>query len=486
MSTKYLKYEAVIGLEVHCQLLTKSKLFSASSAVFGRPPNTQVDPVCLGLPGVLPVLNKEAVTYAVKMGLATHCKIANRSVFARKNYFYPDLPKGYQISQFEEPLCTGGFLEIEVQGERRKIGITRIHLEEDAGKSVHDETFVADDETLIDLNRAGVPLIEIVSQPDIRSAEEAASYLAEVRRVVRYLEICDGNMEEGSLRCDANISIRPYGQQALGVKTELKNLNSIRGVQKAIAYEIQRQDEILSKGGEIEQQTLLWDENRNETIVMRTKEESDDYRYFPDPDLPPLHVDESEIAAIFASLPELPAAREARLVVEYHIPEYDAGVLTASKELADYYENVAQLSGDPKATSNWIMGEVRREMNERQIDLSKFNVSATNLAQLIKLIKGGLISGKIAKSVFVEMVKTGKNPEVIVKEKGLLQISDIGRIDDQVKKVLDENLTEVAKYLAGNEQLLGFFVGQVMRATRGQANPKLVNDALRQALQERE
>ena len=485
MSTKHSKYEAVIGLEVHCQLLTKSKLFSGSSAAFGGPPNSQVDPVCLGLPGVLPVLNRQAVAYAVKMGLATQCKIANRSVFARKNYFYPDLPKGYQISQFEEPLCTAGCLEIAVQGKRRKIGITRIHLEEDAGKSVHDEAFVGEDETLVDLNRAGVPLIEIVSQPDIRSAEEAAAYLTELRRIVQYLEICDGNMEEGSLRCDANISVRPYGQHELGVKTELKNLNSIRGVQKAVEFEIMRQAEILSAGGEIEQQTLLWDENRNETIVMRTKEESDDYRYFPDPDLPPLQVDEDWIANIRASLPELPAARQARLTAEYQIPDYDAGVLTTSKELADYYEKVAQLSKDPKAASNWIMGEVRREMNERQIPSSEIGVSSADLAELIKLVKGGAISGRTAKAVFADMVTTGKNPEAIVQEKGLVQISDTAEIEDQVKKILDDNPAEVAKYLAGNEQVLGFFVGQVMRATRGQANPKLVNQTLRQALQER-
>ena len=480
-----MKYEPVIGLEVHAQLLTKSKIFSPSSAAFGGEPNTQVDPVCLGLPGVLPVLNERAVAFAIRMGLATKCRIARHSVFARKNYFYPDLPKGYQISQFEEPICEHGYLEIGLDREAKRIGIARIHLEEDAGKSIHAEEFVGENETLVDVNRCGVPLIEIVSEPDIRSPREAALYLTQIRQIVQYLNICDGNMEEGSLRCDANISVRLVGTEPFGVKTELKNMNSFKGVEKALEFEIARQIELLESGGTVIQETLLWDASRNVAIPMRSKEYSDDYRYFPDPDLVPLVISQDWVDEVKESLPELPRARRNRLVAEYQIPSYDAEVLTDTRELADYFEAVASESGDAKAASNWVMGEVLRVLKEECLNVGQISVKPAALGRLIKLVAEGAISGKIAKKVFAEMAVTGKEPDVVIREQGLVQISDAGAIREKVVAVLDANPAEVEKYLAGKEQVIGFLVGQVMRETRGQANPKVVNEILQEELQKR-
>ncbi|NIR52763.1 Asp-tRNA(Asn)/Glu-tRNA(Gln) amidotransferase subunit GatB [candidate division KSB1 bacterium] len=477
-----MNYEPIIGLEVHAQLLTDSKIFCRCKTKFGGEPNSQVCPVCLGLPGVLPVLNKRAVEFAVRLGLATNCHIAPHSIFARKNYFYPDLPKGYQISQFEEPLCAEGYVEFEVDGKIKRVGLIRIHLEEDAGKSVHAEEYVEENETLVDLNRCGVPLIEIVSKPDIRSPKEAALYLAQLRQIVQYLEICDGNMEQGSLRCDANISVRPAGSSKFGVKTELKNMNTIRGVEKAMELEVSRQIETLEAGRVVAQETLLWDANKNEIVSMRSKEYSHDYRYFPEPDLVPLQVESDWIDEIRRGLPELPLARKQRFIKQYGIPEHDVQVLIDNRDLADYFEQVAQNTGDAKTSSNWVRGEVLRILKEQQIDIKASAVSAANLAELIKLINNGTISGKIAKSVFEEMRKTGKSPDAIVEQKGLKQITDSGEIESQVKQVLADNPEEVKKYLSGKEQVLGFLVGQVMKATRGKANPKLVNEMLRKEL----
>lgn len=477
-----MEYEVVIGLEIHSQLQTQSKIFSHSSAAFGGEPNTKVDPVCLGLPGVLPVLNKQVVNYAMRMGLATNCRIAPLSIFARKNYFYPDSPKGYQISQFEEPICEHGYLDIETENGKKRIGITRIHLEEDAGKSVHSESFVASNETLIDVNRCGTPLIEIVSEPDMRSPQEAYAFLTQIRQIVQYLEICDGNMEEGSLRCDANISIRPKGQKELGVKTELKNMNSFRGVEKALEYEISRQIACAKSGDEIHQQTLLWDADKNIAIPMRSKEYSHDYRYFPEPDLTPVIINDDWIEEIKTSLPELPKARQNRFVDSYKLPQYDAEVLTDQKPLADYFEKVAETAGDAKQASNWVMGEVLRYLKEGDSDINNFRVSPEDLGTLLKSVSDGAINAKTAKSVLSEAVTTGKKPEAIIKEKNLVQISDTSELSEQVKKVLADNPNEVEKFLGGKEQVIGFLMGQVMRATRGQANPKVVNDILREQL----
>ncbi len=477
-----MKYEPVIGLEVHAQLLTKSKIFCRCSTTFGADPNCQTCPICLGMPGVLPVLNKLAVEFAIKMALATDCRIAENSIFARKNYFYPDLPKGYQISQYEEPLCEDGYIEIEIDGRIKKIGITRIHLEEDAGKSIHAEAFVGENETLIDVNRCGTPLIEIVGEPDIRLPKEAYLYLTRLRQIVRYLEICDGNMEEGSLRCDANVSVRKHGTKEFGVKTELKNMNSLRGVEKALEFEIERQIQTLERGGKVVQQTLLWDADKNVSIPMRSKEFAHDYRYFPEPDLIPLQIKSEWIEKVRQALPELPAVRRNRLVEQYGLPQYDADVLTETKALVDYFEETTKISGDAKTTSNWIMGEVLRVLKEARIDIKDLKIKPAELAALIKLIKDGTISGKIAKSVFDEMVTNGKKPDEIIKEKGLLQISDSAELEKHVLSVIDKNPDEVKKFLSGQEQVLGFLVGQIMKATRGRANPKVVNDILRREL----
>ncbi len=481
MSTE-VKYEPVIGLEVHAQLLTKSKIFSTSSAAFGGEPNTKADPVCLGLPGVLPVLNKQVVVFAMRMGLATNCSVAPISIFARKNYFYPDLPKGYQISQFEEPICEHGHIDVELESGRKRIGITRIHLEEDAGKSVHAESFVASDETLVDVNRCGVPLIEIVSEPDIRTPHEAYLYLTQIKQIVQYLGICDGNMEEGSLRCDANVSVRPVGRERFGVKTELKNMNSFRGVEKALEYEIERQTRLIEGGGEVVQQTLLWDADRGEAIAMRGKEDSHDYRYFTDPDLVPVKISSTWLDEVRESLPELPTARKGRFVSEYSLPAYDAEVLTDDRHVADYFEQLAEVCGDPKAASNWVMVEVLRQVKESGGGIRDFEVSPAALGKLIKLVQKGDINLKTGKAVFAEMATTGADAGDIIAQKGLAQISDAGELAGQVREVLQQNPGEVAKFKAGKEQVIGFLVGQVMRATGGKANPKLVNEILREEL----
>jgi aspartyl-tRNA(Asn)/glutamyl-tRNA(Gln) amidotransferase subunit B len=476
------KYEAVIGLEVHAQLLTESKAFCGCSTKFGNAPNTNVCPVCLGHPGVLPVLNKKVVEFTVLMGIATNCKINSRSIFARKNYFYPDLPKGYQISQYEEPICEHGFVEIELSdGSRKRIGITRIHMEEDAGKSIHDISI----DTLVDVNRCGVPLIEIVSEPDMRSPEEAYLYLSKVRQIVKYLSICDGNMEEGSLRCDANISVRLKGAEKFGTKTEVKNMNSFRNVERAINYEVERQIEILEDGGQITQQTLLWNADLNEVLPMRSKEEAHDYRYFPEPDLLPVVVDENWKKEIASGLPELPDIRKKRFTEHYQIPLYDAEIITQSKGIADYYEKVTAVTSDYKAASNWIMGDVLKVINEEKIDIKDFPVSAENLGELINIINKGTISGKIAKEVFPEMLKENKSPVEIVKEKNLLQISDASELENLVLKVIGEHPSEVEQYLDGKEKVFGFFIGQIMRQTGGKANPKIVNEILRKKLGEK-
>jgi aspartyl-tRNA(Asn)/glutamyl-tRNA(Gln) amidotransferase subunit B len=476
------KYEAVIGLEVHAQLLTDSKVFCRCSTKFGAEPNSQVCPVCLGMPGVLPVLNRRAVEFAIRMGLATNCRIATHSIFARKNYFYPDLPKGYQISQYEEPLCEDGYVDIELDGQLKRIGIIRIHLEEDAGKSIHAEEFVDPNETLVDINRCGVPLIEIVSKPDIRTPHEAYLYLTRLRQLVQYLDICDGNMEEGSLRCDANVSVRPKGSEGFGVKTELKNMNTIRGVEKALEYEVERQIREIEAGGTIEQQTLLWDAARNVAVPMRSKEFAHDYRYFPEPDLVPLQVSRQWVEEIRQQLPELPLERRNRLVEVYGIPPYDAGVLTETRALADYFEAVAKSTKDAKAASNWVMGEVLRVLKERKIEIDQFPVKPEALAEVLNLIADGTISGKIAKKVFEEMVESGKSASAIVQEKGLVQVSDRGVIEAAIDQALQENAKELERYLSGEEKLFGYFIGQVMRATRGKANPKMVNEVLREKL----
>ena len=469
-----MEFEPVIGLEVHAQLSTRSKIFSPASTEFGAPPNTQVNPICLGMPGVLPVVNGKALEYAVKAAIALNCKIHSRSRFARKNYFYPDLPKGYQISQYEEPFSTDGWLEVGANGSTKKIKITRIHIEEDAGKLVHDNTGSS---SYVDLNRAGVPLVEIVSEPDIANAEEAVLYLKKLRSILMYIGVCDGNMEEGSLRCDANVSVRPLGSETLGTKVEIKNVNSFKFIQKAIEYEIRRQVSVIEGGGSIVQETRLFDAQKGVTFSMRTKEEAHDYRYFPDPDLLPVVIEKEKIEELRASLPELPDVRLARFIEEYYLPEYDASVLTASKEIADYFEECLEHYDNPKAVSNWIMTEVMREMKEEG-DAGEIPVGPGNLAQLLQLIDDGTISGKIAKDVFSEMVSTGKTAKEIVGEKGIKQISDRGEIEAIIAGILKDHPKEISRYKAGDEKLIGFFVGKVMKATQGKANPKVVNEIL--------
>ncbi|MBI4632321.1 MAG: Asp-tRNA(Asn)/Glu-tRNA(Gln) amidotransferase subunit GatB [Deltaproteobacteria bacterium] len=474
-----MEYEPVIGLEVHAQLLTNSKIFCGCSTKFGGSPNSHTCPVCLGMPGVLPVLNKMVVEYAMKMALATACGINGECSFARKNYFYPDLPKGYQISQYAYPLAEHGHVDIEVNGGRKRIGITRIHMEEDAGKLMHDEHNPA---SYVDLNRTGVPLIEIVSEPDMRSSEEAAAYLKRLHETLVYLDICDGNMEEGSFRCDANVSIRPKGREAFGTRTELKNMNSFRNVQRALEYEIKRQQYILDDGGAVVQETRLWDDGQGVTHSMRSKEEAHDYRYFPDPDLVPVAVNGAWIEKVKEGLPELPLEKRERFVREYQIPPYDAGVLTASRALADYYEEVVRLSGQPKIASNWVMGDVLRFLNEEKRDIRKCPVKASALAAMIGLIEKGTISGKMAKELIEEMYKSGRPPEAIIKEKGMVQITDEGALSGTIAGVIAANPEQLAQYRAGKEKLFGFFVGQVMKATQGKANPPLINELLKKML----
>jgi aspartyl-tRNA(Asn)/glutamyl-tRNA(Gln) amidotransferase subunit B len=477
-------YEPVIGLEVHAQLLTTSKIFSPVSTKFGAEPNAQVSPICMGLPGVLPVLNRTAVEFAMRMGLATNCKIASHSVFARKHYFYPDLPKGYQISQYEEPLCEHGWVEIELEDNSRKhIRLIRIHLEEDAGKSIHAEAFVSENETLVDLNRCGVPLIEIVSGPDLSSPREAYFYLQYIRQLVRYLGICDGNMEEGSLRCDANVSVRPAGHKEFGTKTELKNMNSFRHVERAIEFEIQRQIKLLESGEKVEQETLLWDANRNQAIPMRTKEYAHDYRYFPDPDLAPVRVDEAWRQRLQAELPELPMARRDRFTQQYRLSKQHAEVLSEEKEVADFFEEAARRVKDPQTAANWVMGEVLRSLREQKIEIGAFKLSPAALAEIIQLLEQGAISAKTAKEVFEEMLVSGKPAKAIVGEKGLQQVSGTAEIEKAVAEILLAHPKEVERYRSGEAKVFGFLLGQLMRAMRGKANPQVANEILKQKLQ---
>ncbi len=474
-----MEYEAVMGLEIHAQLLTRSKIFCGCSTTFGASPNTHTCPVCLGMPGVLPVLNRQVVEFTLRMAVATHCTVAPFSRFARKNYFYPDLPKGYQISQYELPLARNGWVDIEADRGARRIRIHRIHMEEDAGKLIHDENKPL---SYVDYNRTGVPLMEIVSEPDIRTSEEASAYLKTVREILRYLEICDGNMEEGSLRCDANISLRPAGEQTLGTKTELKNMNSFRNVQRALEFEIRRQRALLERGVPIVQETRLWDTSRNITLSMRGKEEAHDYRYFPDPDLVPIQVSDEWVESVTASLPELPEARRDRFAREFGLPPYDARVLTSSKALANYFESVVRAFPQPKIVSNWIMSELLRELKRDEREIEDCPVPPEHLVELLRLIDTGVLSGKIAKSVFDEMYTSGKRAENIVREKGLVQVRDEGAIESIVDEVLAENPEEVSQYRSGKEKLFGFFVGQAMKKSRGKANPKLVNDILKSKL----
>ncbi len=468
-----MEFETVIGLEVHAQLKTDSKIFCGCSTRFGAAPNTNTCPVCLGMPGVLPVLNRKVVEYAMKMALATDCEINRRNQFARKNYFYPDLPKGYQISQFELPIAEHGSVEITVGETTRKIGITRIHMEEDAGKLVHDDF---EPKSYVDLNRTGTPLIEIVSEPDIRSPEEAAAYLRKLHAILRYLDICDGNMQEGSFRCDANISLRPRGEVKFGTRTELKNMNSFRNVLRALEYEERRQRDILLDGGSIVQETLLWDAAKNVTSSMRDKEEAHDYRYFPDPDLVPVVIDGKWIERTRESLPELPDQRMQRFMDQFELPRYDAEVLTSERELADYFEQAVGRYPQAKKLSNWMMTELLRVLKGEEQSITACKVTPENLADLLAMIDKGTISGKIAKTVFEEMLQTGKAPETVVKEKNLVQMSDEGDLVAVIREIIAANPEQAAQYRSGKTKVMGFFVGQLMKQTKGRANPKLANE----------
>ncbi|MBF0635161.1 MAG: Asp-tRNA(Asn)/Glu-tRNA(Gln) amidotransferase subunit GatB [Nitrospinae bacterium] len=477
-----MEYETVIGLEVHVQLSTKSKLFCSCSTKFGAEPNGNTCPVCLGMPGVLPTLNGEVVRRAIMVGLATGCKIAPYSTFARKNYFYPDLPKGYQISQFDQPICEHGEIEINLNGAPKRIGITRIHMEEDSGKLIHGENLGNPDSGYVDLNRASVPLLEIVSEPDLRSAEETKKYVEKLKTILEYLDVSDCNMEEGSLRCDANVSIRPMGEKKLGTRSELKNMNSFRFLTRAIEYEVERQKEILESGGRVIQETRLYDPDRNVTQSMRGKEEAHDYRYFPEPDLTPIEPSNEMIEKIRAELPELPDAKKDRFVAQYGLPLYDAEVLTASRGVADYFESAAKNVKTPKLVSNWVMGDILRVINDNGLAAADCPIKPENLAEMIRLIEDNVISGKIAKTVFEEMEKTGKSPKAIVEEKGLVQITDTSAIEAEIDKVISANPSQLADYKAGKTKLLGFFVGQVMRAMKGKANPEMLNKLLEERL----
>ncbi len=475
------EFEAVIGLEVHAELLTRSKMFCGCSATFGAPPNTHTCPICLGMPGVLPVINRRGVEYAIRTALALHGAIAPMSRFARKNYFYPDLPKAYQISQYELPLSEHGYVAFVLDGVERRIGIRRVHLEEDTGKLVHAGIMEEAESSLVDYNRCGVPLMEIVSEPDLRTPEEAAEYLRTLRAILVYLEVCDGNMEEGSFRCDANVSVRPAGAAELGVKVEVKNMNSFRNVQRALEFEIRRQIRALKDGEALVQETRLWNADHEITLSMRSKEHAHDYRYFPDPDLVPLVVDPAWIEEIRRQLPELPEAKRRRFVGDYGIPEYDAGVLTASRELAAYYETCVRAHNDPKAVSNWVMVELLGRLNKDGKDITRSPIPPERLASLLKLLATGAISGKMAKDFFDEMYASGADPAEILTRKGG-QITDAGELEAIVRAVVERHAGPVAGYRGGKETAFNFLIGQVMKATKGKANPKLVNDLLKTIL----
>jgi aspartyl-tRNA(Asn)/glutamyl-tRNA(Gln) amidotransferase subunit B len=475
-----MQWEPVIGLEVHAQLLTQSKIFSGAATRYGAQPNSQACIIDLGLPGTLPVLNKQAVNMAIKFGLAINAEIAPRSVFARKNYFYPDLPKGYQISQYDLPIVGKGTLNVDMHGQFKTVGITRAHLEEDAGKSIHD---ALDFMTGVDFNRAGNPLLEIVSEPELRSAEEAVAYLKTLHSLLRYLEICDGNMQEGSFRCDANVSVRPKGQKEFGTRTELKNINSFRFVEKAINYEIERQIDVLESGGTIQQETRLYNAEKNITLPMRSKEESHDYRYFPDPDLLPVNITSSMLEEAKSTLPELPWEKQQRFMQEYGLNDYDANVLTSSKDMASYYEVViSQGKISPKLAANWVLGELSAMLNKQGLDITESPIAAPEFALLLQRIEDNTISGKIAKTVFAEMLLGEKNADKIIETKGLKQVTDSSAIEKIIDEVVNNNPQQLAQYRSGKDKLFGFFVGQVMKATQGKANPQQVNDLLKQKL----
>ena len=477
-----MKYEVVIGLEVHAQLKTKSKIFCSCSTEFGRPPNENTCPVCLGMPGVLPVLNKKALHLAMRACLSTNCSILQVNRFARKNYFYPDLPKGYQISQFEFPLGLNGYINIQINGVKKKIGLTRIHMEEDAGKLIHGENLGSPGKSYVDFNRTGIPLVEIVSEPDLRSAQEAREYLTQLKAVLDYTEVSDCNMEEGSLRCDANVSLRLKGKKEFGKRTEIKNLNSFRFVQRAIEYEVDRQTQILEQGDSIVQETRLYDSNKGITFPMRSKEEAHDYRYFPEPDLVPVVIDDEWIRATKDTLPELPEQKRERFIQSYEIPEYDASVLTASRAMADYYEKSVFLYPKPKMISNWIMVELLREMKNDERKLEECLIKPENLTGLLNLIDEGIISAKMAKTVFKDMYHSGKPAKEIVFEKGLIQITDSSTIESLIDNVLQLNVEQVKQYKNGKEKVFGFLIGQIMNKTKGQANPALVNKLLKERI----
>jgi aspartyl-tRNA(Asn)/glutamyl-tRNA(Gln) amidotransferase subunit B len=476
-------YEPVIGLEIHSQLKTNTKLFCGCSTSFGAEPNTQVCPVCLGMPGVLPVMNKRAVEFAVMMGLATECEVRHKSVFSRKNYFYPDLPKGYQISQYDLPICEHGKIEIEINDKKKTIGITRIHMEEDAGKLLHGSGPEEASFSFVDLNRSCTPLIEIVSEPDIRCAEEAVEYLKAIHNIVVYLGVSDGNMDEGSFRCDANISVRPVGREKFGTRTELKNINSFKFVKDAIRYEIERQIDAIEDGEEIIQETRLYDSAKGVTVSMRSKEEAHDYRYFPEPDLLPLEFDDAFVEEARGKLPELPAMKKARFISEYSLPPYDAGVLTAEQPIADFYEETVKIASDAKVVSNWVMGELMRLLNDAGQSITDCKVTSSALASLLEMLDKGTINAKTAKEVFEEVFKTGKDPKEIVKASGATQISDTDELASIIDGILEGDADSVARYKGGETKLMGFFVGQVMKATKGQGNPKVINQLLREKLE---
>lgn len=476
-----MNFETIIGLEVHVELKTDSKIFSPSPNMFGDDPNTNVNPIDLGYPGVLPVLNEEAVNFAMKAAMALNCDIATDTKFDRKNYFYPDNPKAYQISQFDKPIGENGYIDIEVDGKKKRIGITRLHMEEDAGKLTHSD----DGYSLVDFNRQGTPLVEIVSEPDIRSPKEAYAYLEALKNIIQYTGVSDCKMEEGSLRCDANLSIRPIGQEEFGTKTELKNLNSFSFVQKGLEFEEKRQQKELLSGGEILQETRRYDEQTKETILMRVKEGSDDYRYFPEPDLVPLHIDEAWKQRIYEQIPELPDARKKRYIEELKLPEYDAMVLTNNKELSDFFEETIAQDADIKQASNWLMGEVSAYMNKHYKELHELELTPQSLAKMIQLIEDGTISSKIAKKVFTELVENGGDPEKIVKEKGLVQISDEGQLTEIVVNIMDNNPQSIEDFKNGKDKALGFLVGQVMKETKGQANPPMVNKIILAEMEKR-